>query len=392
MFDAIALYMLVLLSAQGLLNYVFSGTPLEAWKQLFIVVLFCIAASRLERKDDYIVFYFSIFVGGVLFLTSILRRNDVASIAYSSFFYISWIPFYIIGKTSIFSSPRGSGIKQKIAVSAFLLIVVSGIGLMVQLNTPYLDFLNNVLESTQLQIANNEARRLNFVFVASTIVMPTLVGFFRLLCMWVRSSIVRSTSVFFLILSAIPTGSLGSIVMLFSSFLIASLRMKLIGKVVGGAVVFIGAIYLLSGMSDVVNTQFLRIISNDTYSESNVGRIIQWKYALDFISSFGPVEHLVGVGLGSTNEGQFGSGISMHGESSFFSAYIEGGLFGLFLQITPFFLLLSARVANGYIENVIYGLALFVCCAVAPIFGGYGIQCVLGYIAGVARRGHVVHE
>jgi len=68
------------------------------------------------------------------------------------------------------------------------------------------------------------------------------------------------------------------------------------------------------------------------------------------------------------------------------------GAFWLVLRAMPFILLLRARWAPHYAENLIYGCALFVVCSVAPLFGAYGIQCVLAYIAGIANQKSLLYK
>jgi hypothetical protein len=75
-----------------------------------------------------------------------------------------------------------------------------------------------------------------------------------------------------------------------------------------------------------------------------------------------------------------------HGESSWFQAYIEGGIVGLLLRLLPFILLLKPINTRGYWIRFTYGISLLICCSVAPLFAAYGVQCTLGFLAGIANR------
>jgi hypothetical protein len=378
--DVFVFYALLILSTQGFLNYVFRETFLEAWKQILLVILFVMAAVRLSNRL-LVLFGITLSAAAILILSSMIQDVPVAQGIYNIFYYISWLPFFVFGIT------QKIGVRnQTIAIATFLIIILSSIGLTLQLYTSYLDFLNDSPESTEYAARLNEAQRWAFVFVASTIVLPALGGIFKLLCGATRSALLRLSSLVGLTWSAIATGSLGSFIMVGGVMLMAGVRIGNVARAVGVASSLILGLFMISTSDAVIDAQVYRILHNDQYSESNLGRLILWEYAMDLISRYNIEQHLVGSGLGSTNDSRVGAASLFHGESSFFQAYIEGGIIGLMLRLTPFFLLFFGRKGPDYLENAIYGISLFVCCAVAPVFGAYGIQCVLGFIAGLSNR------
>jgi hypothetical protein len=385
--DSFAFFVLLLLSAQGLLNYMFRGTSLESWKQLTVVTMFLLSARLVKSRREQIIFYSAVLSGFMLFMFSIIRGIAMLDAAYNIFFYISWVPFYFFGlKCNLIHA------EKKIAFWSFAIIIMSGIGLMLQLYTPYLNFLNDDVPAVEYRSQFGDAQRFGLVFVASTIVLPTLGGFFCLFTMMNGQLILKICCLIFLGIAVIATGSLGSAIMLGGALLIATQRMSLIPRLVFIFCAIFLVIYLISGADDVIKTQLDRIATNDNQSDSNSFRILLWMNAIDLIVRGDIVQHIVGSGLGTTVEGKFGPAPLSHGESSFFQAYLEGGVLGLSLRAMPFILLLRARWAPHYAENLIYGCALFVVCSVAPLFGAYGIQCVLAYIAGIANQKSLLYK
>jgi hypothetical protein len=380
---------LVALAAQGSVNLIVRGTIFESWKQVIIAILLVYSASRLAAWRTTRLYLLVVFGSGLLATSSLIGGIDVEHVLVNLLFYISWLPFYVLASTSslALSSKRSAGV-------VIALIVSSAIGLTLQLKTNLLDFLTDEASLYYFQnlASGLEARRYAFIFVASTLVMPTLLGFFRILCFGVVSTPIRLVTLACLGLSAVATASLAAAFLLVISTGLAVIRVSLLKRVTALTAVVVLSPFLVDWGGEEFGIQIARIVRNDESSESNQGRIALWEGAIETIGRMVPGEHVVGLGLGTTNDRSGRTLLVMHGESSFFQSYIEGGWVGLLLRLAPFWLLIFARRSAPEVEDVLYGISIFLCCAAAPIFGYFGVQCIVGYLAGLATRRNLLSE
>lgn len=371
---------LIAFSCQGLLNFIVAGTAADSWKQALACVLILSCPAIIRSKNDIFLFAFVAIVTVILIISSLMQQLTLYSIIFNSFFYICWLPFYIWGR-----SISDRSFSRRFRIAALAIISISCVGMLIQFYTPYLDFLDDSLSSIDYTPSDSEARRLAFVFVASTLVMPTLVGFFRLLHLFDRRTTTRLSCFLMLAATAIPTGSLGSVVMLggAAAMLISNSTtfQKMFVVVLGGCIIY----HFMLG-DDAAQVQLGRVMVNDLTSDSNLGRIALWHEAIAMITQFDVREQFFGAGLGATNGNHAGTALTLiHGESSFFQAYIEGGLAATLLRLTPFVLVFTGK-AGGRQENLFYAGALLLCCGTAPLFGSFSIQCTLGLLAGLANN------
>jgi hypothetical protein len=372
-----------LLSAQGILNFAFKGTPLVVWKQLLVIILFAASLTSLRIGRDYVL-RASFLLIAILVVGSHFQAVDFQRIAQHILYYAGWIPFYIWGKT-------GQARTQKLETASFVFIIISGIGLILQLYTPYLNFLKDDIAAIQYQVKFGEAQRLALYFVASTVALPTLLAFFYFVSTGHQRNLRILVSLPFLAMATLPTGSVGA----FSAFAcclvlaVYALRIPIGARV---ALFIVGALlslfiyeYVLDLIDPLATAQIKRVLTNNQYSESNRGRFVLWGQAMQTIGGFDFIKHISGLGLGITVADRIGIATYMHGESSFFQAYIEGGITALTLRSLPFSVILYYAIMRKNLALLIVFLSSVFSCAVAPVFGSFGIECTLGLIAGMAK-------
>jgi len=379
--DMFLFWALIVLSGQGILNYLLGNSSLSAWKQALIVACFPIALFRIKTNFDL---YLSLYVlGAICILVVIGSADGVATdtLTFNSFYYASWLPFYLAGRT--FNLRLHADVVRRTFAA---LIFISAVGLLLQLYTPYLDFLKDQ-EAAELRARFGETQRFGFIFVTSTLVMPTLVGMYFPYLLVSRSIPSKLWTQLALVLAALPTGSLAGLIMLIASFGMTLSRMA-----IASAAPFMIAILLIVSSAapfsdELIDRQIERMTGNTVETQSNQTRLALWQYAVDTFVEFPIEKQIFGAGLGVTNSNRASAATYAHGESSFFQALIEGGLVGLTLRLLPFALLLAYNVhRKGYTTDLAYGLGLLVCCASAPLFGGFGVQCLLGFNAGISQQ------
>ena len=384
--DIRVFWILTILSAPGLFNYLLNQGPAAAWKQLLVVVVFVIAIGRIRTRENAIILWGGLAICFLLFLTSLLEAPAPIDVIYNSFFYISWLPFYVVGRTANVASLTPTILRWSSA-----LIIISAIGLTLQYQTPIFDFLSFYEKLPELGAASGEGRRLGFIFGSSTLVLTTLAGFFHLLCTNGAGMKLRALCMVALVICAVPTGSLAAFVMLGGAGLIMMSRLSWRQKLLAVILLGVAAMAMIAAASGSLSSQLGRVLAADgdtSRNASSAERFFLWAYAVDLISSFTTFQHVFGTFIGSTNGGAGGTIFSskyLAGESSFFQSYIEGGLLAtFFLRALPFLLLFFAKRDRW--ENFCYGASLLVCCDTAPLMSAYGVQCVLAFIAGFSNR------
>ncbi len=377
----------ILLSAQGVGNYLLSNGLFSAWKQVIIVSLIVLCIF----KNDYMrspVLLFAIVSAIVLTTNTYSEGLSLSQISYNLFFYIGWVPFFLMGQKIDLDN------RQKIGMLFIALIIISALGLWLQLTTPILDFLKTQDEAEYRDITG-DAQRFYFVYVVSTGVMPTLAAFF---CFTIIAKIKSSYQIIALIAlatAALATASLAAFIMLSFCFLMLAVALQGRSRLILVSAFGVMLISLPLLTSDTFSKQIDRVVTNRSDSESNVGRLELWSDAVNLIGDASITELVFGYGIGSTNSnGNLKRNVLPHGESSYFQAMIEGGILGLILRLMPTVLLFAfARRLPDRLTIFAYAAGVFICCAVAPIFSLYGVQCGLGllsgYVAGASRRNGV---
>jgi hypothetical protein len=383
--DIWTFWILVLISAPGLFNYLLNSTPFAPWKQVLILIVFALALPRVRSGITATIYWGGLAVIFILFLTSIFETSDIFAVIYNAFYYIAWLPFFVMGNTADRDAVRGT-----ILHWSWWLIVISAVGLVIQYQTSLLDFLSFYERLPELEALSGNVRRLGFIFGSSTLVLTALGGFFYLFCTNGTTAWRRFFCMLLMVVCAIPTGSLASFVMLGGAAMIMLSRLSFKQKLGGVLVLALAAAAVLALAGGGLSGQLERVTNpgaDPSRNLSNAQRFFLWAYAVDLISNFTPFQHVFGTFLGSTNAGAGGSVYGsqyLAGESSFFQSYIEGGVLASLLRVVPFLLLFAARKDRW--ENFWYGTTLLICCVTAPLMGAYGCQCVMAYIAGLALQ------
>lgn len=386
--NALFLGSLFLLSAQGILNVAFRGTPLVVWKQVLLYSLLPIALVSFRAGSNYVV-RITLSLSLILIVGSYFQGISLLNIAQNILYYAGWLPFYIWGRS-------GSSRSNNLERFSFYFIIISGAGLIIQLYTPYLNFLKDDIAAIQYRAQFGEAQRLALYFVASTIALPTLASFFYIV---VTGSLNNGAernlrilvSIPFLVMATLPTGSLSAFASL--AFCLVSAIYALRIPITTRFIIFIsGALislfiyeYVLDMIDPIATAQLKRVLTNNQYSDSNRGRLTLWAEAWNNITDFDLIKHITGAGLGVTVSSRIALSTYMHGESTFFQAYIEGGICGLFLRLMPFSIITYYGFMRKNVALIIIAISNGFACAVAPVFSGFGIECTMGLIAGMAK-------
>ncbi|MDB5539294.1 MAG: hypothetical protein JWQ89_1021 [Devosia sp.] len=370
---------LIALTIQGLPNVLLAGTPFVGWKQVMLMLCLGLAIIHVRRTANAVISAWTVFAALVLCIWGLGSDVDFGTSLLNSYYYVGWLPFYLLG-TGTPNGVIGKGAGRLV----FGLILLSAVGLMLQLYTGVLDFLKSAAEASY-RSAFQETQRFAFVFVTSTGVMPTLFGLTRMYLGHGARAAGKAWVAVALMVSAVPTGSLAALIALGGSLLALIGSAKVHGRVIlVGLVVacVVGALWI---GGDLMQRQIERMVGNSAGSVSNQGRLALWLAAMELIQGFSFEQHLFGKGLGTTNSNYFGQLALIHGESSFLQAYIEGGLLGLSLRLLPFAIYLRAilRFRSG-VADIAYLSTMLIVCSVAPIFGIFGVECLLGFNAGLA--------
>lgn len=365
----------LLLSMQGIGNYLLNSGPLSAWKQVLIGLLFVYAFVRYASTRGTLTI-FCLVVAIVLIINTLTLGRPLAPTIYNIFFFVGWVPFFVFAQSIDLEN------RPKLGRLFAFLIILSALGLWLQLTTHILDFLKLTLES-ELRDKTGEAQRFALVYVTSTGVMPTLDGFYCLALSARVGTFWQILATVALTVSAIPTASLAAFVILACCLFAFAFVARGWGRLL---LIALAAVFALAApflQSDNVAKQLARISENTATSQSNSGRLELWQQSVAILADSSPREAILGHGVGTTNGNLGAEALYTNGESSYFQAAIEGGLLGLVLRFLPLFLLL---IASTYVPNRamywLYGIGIAICCAVAPVFALYGLQCSVGMVAG----------
>jgi hypothetical protein len=366
----------ILLSMQGIGNYLFSFGALSAWKQALIGFIFFYVIIRYFATRAMIPLL-CVAISAPLFINTLALGRPIGSTIYNIFFFIGWAPFFACAQAIDFEN------RPKLGRFLVLLILLSGLGLWLQLTTGLLDFLK--YGEAQIRAQTGDAQRFFLVYVTSTGVMPTLAGFYCLALTARIGALWQIIALAGLVVSAIATASLAAFVMLAFSLLMCAVMVKGWERMALIALASVFAVAAPVLQSDEVAKQLERVTGNTATSQSNEGRLRLWYEAASLLATSSPREALLGRGIGTTNDALGAEALYEHGESSYFQAAIEGGLLGLMLRLLPFYLLVVAAASvPGRAMIWLYAIGIVICCAVAPVFALYGLQCGVGMVAGYA--------
>ena len=378
------------LTFSGLFNYAFSSVGMVFWKQLLICVLTALAFVRSGSLKDQLAIIGVAAGIGLLVVSSIINLVPVTDTLRASFFYIAWLPFLLWGKAGGLER-----LSTRYALVLLIALIIGAVGMFADLKTGFASAWFKVdQESFEFASESGEVRRVYFAFVASTLVLPMLAGLAVIALRTRGQPWVLPLTIVCLAIAALCAGSTSALVFaaVVSAALIVQrfeLRRALLPAalvLLAGSAAGIGGLSFSSGEDSTISTQLERITNNaNPDSDANRGRMDYWLKAIEVISTYNLPEHLVGRGLGLGEASlETGKGLP-HGESSFFQAYIEGGLLGLLLRLGPFVLFVASyrRWAHqADLGLVLYLFAFFISVAVAPTFGNIPSQAMLGLIVG----------
>lgn len=383
--DKIFSFFLFLLITSGLWNYIFASTPLVAWKQIIILITYIILFNIKKSEFTSKLFYFLFIIQLIFILTSLIQGVSLFITLFNIFFYVAWIPFFL------WSTNGGSEYFNKnYSRYTLILLIICAIGLYVDLKTDYLSFLaiSNADISNDFYEKFDVAKRSSFIFVTSTLVMPVIGALTVIVITQKYSNFRLIMCILSILIAAVSTASTSAFFI--SGFLLIGIvgnNIKLSRFFIISIIITIITLFsqIIISKDDTLSRQISRVTENrDTKSEANSGRFSSWGISINTIKKFSIIEHAVGQGLGATNN-QYNPSVLTQGESSFFQAYIEGGIVGLFLRLFPFLLIiyLFFRYKNNNTFLLMsYFLGIFIAVAIAPIFGNIPSQALLGFLAG----------
>lgn len=363
-----------------LFNYLVAGTPLVIWKQLIILAFWVLSFVVEGAERHRVLAVAGILIQAILITYSIALGVPGEIAVYNSFLYVSWIPAFVVFDCGLLGYLR-----SKLGWLWLPLLLGSCGGLLIDLFTDSFSFVSRQggdQVTTSYLLENNIAKRVGFFFVTSTMVIP-LMSILAILALDDK----RTTSISWLCAAAvtiggISTGSLSSsvVAMLISCAFLAAGPVKpasLLPVALVGLAVGVGGTSLI--VNDTIALQIDRLLENTKMdSEANIGRGVFWDTAFSDIKRFTPVEHVLGAGLGATNDNKGNFAQYGHGESSFLQAYIECGLLGAICRFAPFLIIIGGAIRRKNLVDGIWSLSALVAVALAPTYGNIPFQMVLG--------------
>jgi hypothetical protein len=375
----------------GIGNAFFGGSILAGWKQLILIVGYVMCFSLVKKTPDLRrIFMSTIFIQITLVMTSMIAGIAPEVVFYNLFYYSAWVPFFIWaarGGTDYYLKKYGK--------LTFYLVIACGIGLVIDSKTDIFMFLATrqaELDMDYFSQHTDTVKRSAFIFTTSTLVMPVLGGMVVVGLLRNHTAMRAAISAVVILIGIVTSASANSAVL--SAGLLLGMLMQLGMKpirIVGTALVFSVAIFIVGPMvgdDEFVAKQIGQIAGHQSLAdEGNTGRLWHWGKALDDIQEFSIIEHIVGSGLGTSNSNNGNVNVlHTHGESSFFQAYLEGGILGLTLRLLPFFLIATLVKSNSLNNRPYlilgYIFTVFLVDAVAPLFGNIPSQALLGFLMG----------
>jgi hypothetical protein len=378
--NIIAAIVFICLIWSDLFNYLLAATPLVAWKQIAIVALWALTfiVDGANKFKNLAVVGLTVQSSLIIYSLFLGVQGEIA--IYNSFLYLSWIPAFIV-----FQSGLLKYLKINFSPLWTPILIGSCVGLLVDLFTDAFSFVSRQggeQITTSYLLENNIAKRVGFFFVTSTMVIPLMSSIAFLILDRKRTVTTSWMCAVAIAIGGLSTGSLSStiVALLISVAFIAASPVKPSNVLLIMPLFLIITIGGLSNMSiDNFELQLERLSDNtNSDSEANIGRAVFWQQAISDIGSFTPLEHILGAGLGATNDNKGNYALYGHGESSFLQSYIECGLLGTISRLAPFIFLIYAAIRQRNLINGIWAASTFAAVALAPTYGNIPFQVVLG--------------
>ncbi len=381
----------ILLITTGIGNAVFGGTILAGWKQFIVIIGYFLCLFMVKNTAELRRIYLAtMLLQFTWVVTSLIAGLSLEVVFYNLFYYSAWIPFFMWaarGGTEYYLERYGK--------FTFYLAILCGFGLIIDSKTDIFLFLASrqvELDVDYFLLHSEVAKRSAFIFTTSTLVMPVLGGMIAIGLLG-NPSPVRLAISAILILIAILTSATANSVVIGSGILLGMLMhlgvkpLRIVSAIAVFSLVFYFVLPML-GDENFVTKQIESIASRQSFdSEGNLGRLWYWGNALDHINNFSILEHIIGSGLGTSNTNNGNQLVfHTHGESSFFQAYLEGGLIGLSFRLLPFLLITTLVKYSDPKKRpyliIGYIVPVFLIDSIAPIFGNIASQAILGFLIG----------
>jgi hypothetical protein len=401
-----------------LFEYTLSGT-FSAYKQIIICVMTlyysytCKSALALQISILSLTAMI-LLVGWSYFLKEI----PISAVAYNSFNYISWIPFFLFGASKQGQIPI-EGHWHKL----FTILYFSSVAGVV------LDYYYDIASHIQPSIvawreyakySGDDVSRSEFFFGGSVKVIPQLIG----ICYLVITTGILSKkwSMYQSVLMSLPlilifpytnttNAFLFALLFIFSVyFCIHSKLSKPFLAILLLCITILSILLIIPALPDLDGTRFDRplaqigLVKNQRYSDQE-SRTSFWLQSVSFFDSAPPLDVLLGDGIG-TGGGPYSEGIISrgHGESSFAQSLFEGGIVATILRLLPFYIAIASflrfklrpkRLSPQWVRkndisiinlSAATVLILFMINAVAPLMVYLPIHMYVGWIGGCLFR------
>lgn len=392
-----------LLPNHDLFNYIYSGTPLVAWKQFLAFVLLLFAfdwALRINPTNRADAVKKKLLLAYLSLGTMFVIYAYVLGLSSYRIFYGMMSYSGLAGFIYFSSLVDNEGARIKIYRAMALLTIIGSAGLFIDYYTDLFSFLPRsrglALEYFDLHDAE---RRAAFLYGASTLVFPFQA--FGLLSMsficarkasWV-GFISYNVFAVIVIIGIYLTGSRAAFYLMILAYMVGY-RVVSRGVNIGAKYLIVTGVltsgfllgflsgYDFSGLGALPDgsDRYIEVVSGQ--DEGNSHRFLRWSQGLELMVNIS-FEWFLGHGVGTTIGGvSDGVKTSTHYESSVLQAFYEGGF------VLIIYRYLAAIVAIGvYVFHTRYrireatALALYICLvgvntAVAPTFGAYHTQMV----------------
>ena len=401
----LSVFCALVLPLHDIFNYLFSGTPLVVWKQLlalFLILSFFYFIEAVRAGDGNLKFVkilsrFLVYIVLFWIIASFVSGISPRRIVYGLFAYIGFISFLV---AAYVGELRGKPLFL-FQIFQWLSIICSA-GVVIDYLAPFLDFLPRSSGiDYDTQISKGYLRRGAFLFGTSTTIFPFLSlgvlsgGVIYLNNPKPKQALIALFSMAAALSACYASASRANLLLMvgfaaiFSIVVFGNRRfIKLIPFLFLFVVVF--WMFEISGGS-LFQDAILRSRYEDVFSEDSVGnttRFSAWARGLELFLSF-RIEVFLGSGVGTTlgmvNDGFRSAG---HFESSFFQAFYEGGLVGLFARFLPgvfaLYYLISSGVFLKSLGLLTFSWIVFYLASVvsAPTAAAYHTQMVYFFVCG----------
>jgi hypothetical protein len=388
--------------------------PLGAYKQIIILGLtvYCLYTCKSPRALRISIYCLAIM--GILALWSyFVKGMPIPAIAYNSFNYISWIPFFLFGVSRRGVIPLECHWHKLFAI----LYVSSIIGLILDYHLDIASHVNpSIIDWREYaRYSGDDVSRSEFFFGGSVKVIPQLIFICFLVIStgilankWTMNQSLLVSLPLMLVFPYTHTTNAFLFSLLFILSVCFCIQSELSKSLIFLALSYLTIsllIFIAPSLQDLDGTRFARplaqigVVQSSRFSDQD-GRISFWMESVTFLDSAPLLNVLLGDGIG-TGGGQFSQGITgrSHGESSFIQSLFEGGILATILRLLPFYIGISAyfrlhsryKVSafhlskrDGSLLNLCVStiLLLFMICAVAPLMVYLPVHMYVGWISG----------